>query len=615
MTLALALALAAVPSDTTWATCLDPIVLDRDDLEAGGVVTVHDVLRLVPGLDAVSVDGYDAEPLVAWGSPRPAHLVVDGVPVATTAAVEPLGIEPLPVAVGEIERVVVCDGPGYVSGAWGGPWVAIETAPPGRAYAAGVYGNETGDPGPDLYTDPALPNVDRWGPDAEAVLGVRAGRGRIWGSLRAHRLLPTDTSIAPRIYPVAVPGQNPTRLGTSAGLSATRPGVRVRFGAHGASDLPFVPALGREMPANRRVLQGSARAERAGVRGHVHVARLDLGRPDGSRLPVGPGDAGPAWTEHRVDAAASVYRGGRQWALSAGVQGGVTHAEGPGLDAVIGAGRLWGHARRSEGRAEERLALQLSASDGRALLGGFASVRRPLGVGADATLTLALDRQPPSPRNPGVWLRRGYTGLRLESVTVIAGPEAPSAVAAARLGVRVRLPAGAVFHLRAEGQAGETTVERVDLRQGREAVEGAVRYGSASGTAGALAVRGSWAGGQWATSVSGRLRRAFSGDVGHRDAWARVPRAEAVVRLAVRPDARLVLWGAVRVRSGARWSGYPNPEVPAAVLADVGVVKRAWAEHVEVAVVGRNVLDAPERTHPLGAVLAPRLFVRLAVRL
>ena len=95
-----------------------------------------------------------------------------------------------------------------------------------------------------------------------------------------------------------------------------------------------------------------------------------------------------------------------------------------------------------------------------------------------------------------------------------------------------------------------------------------------------------------------------------------MPHAQIAARVvAVRPDAVLTLWTVVRVRSRARWAGVSDPEIPVAGLLDLGLSKRAWGERIEVSLTGRNVLDAPERTHPLGAVLAPRLFVRAVLRL
>ena len=55
--------------------------------------------------------------------------------------------------------------------------------------------------------------------------------------------------------------------------------------------------------------------------------------------------------------------------------------------------------------------------------------------------------------------------------------------------------------------------------------------------------------------------------------------------------------------------------LPGRVLLDLGASKRAWGDRLRVSLGGRNLLGADDRTHPLGATLAPRLFVRAEARL
>ena len=609
MTVALALvwaALGSAPPDSV-ARCPGGLVLDAADL--AGVVAVHDLARRVPFLDAVSVDGYDAEPLAAWGTPRPLRLLVDGVPAASTVAVEPLGFEPLPVAVGEIRRVVACPGPGLAGGVWGGPWIDIETAPPGRAFAAGLYANETGDPGPDLYRDPARPNVDRWGPDAEAGLGAPVGGAEVWAVARLHRILPTDTSIAPRIREVSVPGPNPVRLGTAAALAARRGGAGVRIGVHRAADLPFLPTVGREVPADRRAAQVGLRVRHRGVRAHVHLASLRLRRPDGSRLVLD--SRGPDWSEQRADAAVSVLLPRVTLpTVTLGVQGEATRASAPGIASTAATGRAWAHVRHEAERGSVSLAVQTTASEAGVFVGGTATGRRQLGR-AQAQATVALDRPPAG--GAEAWLRRGYTGLGGAVSTAVHASRAPT-VALARLGVSGRW-LGLDAWASVDAQWGRGTAPVYDLALDGAAVAGAVAYREARGTSGSVRARVQWRGGAWGLTAWGHVRGTLGGTGAHRDAWARVPRSAADLRVTLRPDARLSLWASARARSGARWGGFPDPDVPAVLLADLGLVKRAWGDRLTVTLVGRNVLDAPERTHPLGAVLAPRLFVRAGLRL
>lgn len=607
MTIALALIWVASSGGTvadSVETCPEAVVLAAADL--AGVVAVHDLARLVPFLDAVSVDGYDAEPRAGL-APRPLRVLVDGVPVTSTASIEPLGLEPLPVAVGEIRRVVACPGFGLAGGRWGGPWLDIETAPPGRVYAAGLYANETGNPGPDLYRDPSLRNVDRWGPDAEAALGAAVGRADLWASARLHRLLPTDGAIAPRILEVSVPGPNPVRLGTVGALAVRYGAIDARMGVHGAADLPFVPAVGREVPSDRRTIQAGVSTRWRRIRTHLHVADVRLVRPDGSRLDLGPDGQGPGWSEQRADAGASLALD----RLAIGVQADATRADATGLaDRAVAAGRAWARLGRAFDGGAVSLALQATASEAGPFLGGTVTARRRLG-GAEGNASLALDRPPAE--GLSVWLRRGYTGLAGAVRQDAAARDRPT-VASARLGLSTQ-SRQIQASISAEGEWSHGLTEVARLALDGAAVAGRVGYETARGTAARLGARARWTGGAWQVTASGRVEGALGGTETYRAARARVPSAHANLRVTVRPDARLTLWASARARSSARWDGYPDPGIPAMLWVDLGLTKRAWGERLAFTVIGRNVLDAPERTHPLGAILAARLFVRAAVRL
>ena len=597
--------------------CPGGTVLDGDALH--DVVSVHDILRRAAPIDIVSLDGFDAEPHLAWGAPQPVRLVLDGAPVASTTAIEPLGLSPLPVAVGEIARVVVCPGPGLAAGRWGGPWIEIETARPGRVYAAGAYGNETGDPGPELYTDDGLTNVDRWGPYGDAAVGAPLAGAEVWAAVRGHELFPTDSSLAPRIYQTSPLDVLPLRSAVSAGLALSAPGLGARLGASGARDYPFLPSIVREVPVDRRTVQASLRGQRSAgalaVRAHAHAARLTLTPTDGSRLRVGAGGTGPDWTETCLDGAASAHVERGAFTFAAGVQAERVSVDAEGLSGSgLTTGRAWLSADRAHGVGRETLALQLVAADGGVVLGGVFQGRRALGR-ADAALTLALDRRPPPPDRIGVWLRRGYSGLDGTFVTPASASDQGETVAVARLDLGLALAPGLRLDVAADGQRARLDVEQIDIVSGGGGAVGTTTVVSAEGTAARLRADARWAAGRWRLSAGGRVQGAVGGDAAFRAAWRRQPRAVAHVRAAVRPDDRLHLWAALRVQSGTSWAGYPAPEVPGAALLDLGIAKNAWGNRLLLSVLGRNVLDAPERTHPLGAVHAPRLFVRAALTL
>ncbi|HEX8386189.1 MAG TPA: hypothetical protein VF576_08400, partial [Rubricoccaceae bacterium] len=413
----------AAPPDTLAVPCPGGQTLERADLDAAGLDHVSDLLRLVDVVALFSVDGFDASPLAGPGvRPGPAlRLLVDGAPAAANTTVEPVGIDGLPLAVSEIERVAVCPGPGVAGGRWGGAWLDVQTAAPARrALGAVFYGNETGDPGPARYLDPSLPNVDHWGPDFEAAAVLRArrpGAGEAWLSVRDRNLFPTDTAMVARVSEALRPDRFPARAFRTAALAARLPQGRLRLSGAWADDLPHVPELGREVPVDRHTLQATAEGEvvrsgRAVVRGHAHAARLGIGRPAWGALPVDP-----AWTETRLDVGAEAALPRTGGALRFGAQAEAMSASGPGLrDGSVGVGRVWAGSEGRAGRRARSLTLAATAAGSGAALNLGLSETRPVGP-VDATLTLAAGRTlPEEAPDLAFWTARGYRGLALAAV-------------------------------------------------------------------------------------------------------------------------------------------------------------------------------------------------------
>ena len=136
--------------------------------------------------------------------------------------------------------------------------------------------------------------------------------------------------------------------------------------------------------------------------------------------------------------------------------------------------------------------------------------------------------------------------------------------------------------------------------------------GTTGGTALAARLGAEWRGAGLRVRADARVQGAASGSEAFQAAWDRLPRVRAALDATAPLDGRASLWARLDGRSATAW---PAGDVPAMVLLDLGLSKRAWGEHVRLSLVGRNVLAAEERTHPLGAVLAPRLLVRAEARL
>ncbi len=610
------LALAA-PADTVEAPCPGGAVVTRADLGAAGATTLHDALRLTPVLDAVTVDGFDGQPLAAWGLPfdEPVRLLVDGAPVASGTSLEPAGLEFLPVALGEVDRVVVCPGPGVAGGAFGGAWIDVRTEPPARvAYGALSYGNETGDPGPDRYLHLDRPNVDHWGPDFEAALAARRGARAAWATLRDRGFFPTDSAMAARVSEAV--DVFPARSGTALALAAQAPGAHVRLGGFRGADLPHVPEVGREVPVSRRTVQATASVTRSvadglAVRGHLHAARLSLDRPPWGALALDP-----VWTETRLDAAASALatRPGGSVALGAAVER--TDADGPGFDRVTPTvGRLWGRLERRRPGATQSLTVQGSASERETALGGALVAWRALHPRLALRLTLATDPTlPEAAPDLAFWMAHGYTGLDRPGLEVRLGEPRASTRLLARLGAVGRVGrVGLAATVEGQRSAGDVLLMRLDRTE--TAPTGVVPQVRAEGELVRTSLVASWARRGLVLRASGRAQQVVTGNGAFRETWRRLPAASADLQATLRPDARLALWVRLGARAATTWTGFPDPDLPAGLVLDLGLSKRAWRDHLRVSLTGRNVLGAREQTHPLGATLAPRLLARLEARL
>ena len=241
---------------------------------------------------------------------------------------------------------------------------------------------------------------------------------------------------------------------------------------------------------------------------------------------------------------------------------------------------------------------------------------------------------------PGLpfWVARGYAGLA-SAATPLALDGAP--VPSDHVGGRADLSLWR--HLRGEmlsgidGALGLTASASVDARRGETvllpsfalapeavAVSGPVRAVAASGAVADLEVSAEWNRSELVSDAPPRVftratawARAslpLAGDDAFRAARGREPTLRAGLSAEHSPDGLLRVDARLEWRAATRWTGWPEPDVPAALLLDLGVTRTFARERFEIALTGRNVLGAPEQTHPLGATLDGRLFVRLEAR-
>ncbi|NNF56800.1 MAG: Plug domain-containing protein [Rhodothermaceae bacterium] len=655
MTAALAflLAIPVVVTDTTHVVALDcpgGQHLTQADIEASGSAHLADVLREFEGFRTATVSGYAWATAHAGGIPFSRNgydLLLDGEPVSTDVFGEQ-DLDLLPVPLMDIASVTLCPGPGLAAGgfhSYGTLRIETRRAVEG-VQASGAYqvGNETGDPGPYVFTELVSPNVPRIGPDSEGSVTLRQSGTRVRGEGRGLRLYPLDAVAVRRVQEVTArfPPDRVPYVGALRGRVLVGSGevVAQAVGRY-IKDLWFVEAAGRELPVRQVNLQGAAHGTHPMGRGALGQLRLDYRAgmayqaldAEESLL----ADFDPTWRQTRVTASVQIQadRGPRRFALGGTIARVDVSGTGLGEKARFTLATLF--AQRSH-----RPTTGLQQRTAAALVTAGAAVRLKLAntlVWRHAAQTWSLvigleGRLPEEQPGTAYWYTQGYRGFVVPAIAYVqAQPPSARTEGSARFGWEAILAPG--LHLQAS-VAGHRlrglTLERPAFRlePGQAAPQGTVTVieGAHGETlAGAISLRG--ARGPWRGRVAYSLLADVGGSTAFRDAWERVPRHRARADATVRLDSSFSLHAAVTVQSGAEWPGYaevsgvPVPpfgetydaQVPGHVLVDAAISKHLWDRRLRLSLLLRNLLNTEERYHPLGATLDFRLFARIEARL
>ncbi|GIV62273.1 MAG: hypothetical protein KatS3mg044_1139 [Rhodothermaceae bacterium] len=90
------------------------------------------------------------------------------------------------------------------------------------------------------------------------------------------------------------------------------------------------------------------------------------------------------------------------------------------------------------------------------------------------------------------------------------------------------------------------------------------------------------------------------------------------IRTRFSPHPRLCFFGTIRFTSGTRGPAFasvgPSARRPAYLLADLGLQKRLWQEHLRLHLALRNLTNTSYRPHPAGAVTHLSLFAQIEAR-
>lgn len=254
-------------------------VLTRDEIMAGGLARLSDILHWADRWHSATIDGYtwhaQTSGLSPLSNPR-WDVIIDGIP-ADIGLFGTQSLDALPINIGDIECVEFVARPHAAAGELrqnGAIHLRTRRPDAGATIGGSVSAlNEVNDPGPFSYTPLASRNVDRIGPIGTGAIEVRS-RGQFARlsakvdefhftdeqvDLRAKVLYNADSK--PRIYTRAI--------AFSAGSDSRWGSHRLLAGRSETNDLLFFETFGAEIPSKRRL-------EFAGASGSFRIGGGEL---------------------------------------------------------------------------------------------------------------------------------------------------------------------------------------------------------------------------------------------------------------------------------------------------------------------------------------------------
>lgn len=618
-------------------------VLTGAEIRRAGITQLAEIPLLADDWDVNTVDGFTwrASPRGLTSFRRQNWTVtLDGqrIPLG------PFGVHALnrlPVALTEIDSVVLISRPALHAGEFsdaGALHFYTSDAPPDLSlHAHFATGNETGDPGPFRFTRFTTPNVDK--DPADFAGNVSFGRPAIAATAGGarRRYFPTDPAIRRRIralvgrFPILEAFLGWARL-QARGLGGTH---TARFGYSEFDDFLFLEPVGREIPAERRLLQIGADGTVASGSGPVLDYRASYSEDRMTRRRHSR-EIDPDWHERRGSGDLRLSQRVGQISLHTGA--GLTRVEldigDPLTDDGFTLGRIHGAAQLGDAALGARLAGLAAVSGGRVgWKAEAAGVWRPH---PRHSLELALawaERTPEEDDRIWYWVRRGSRLPERLGVEVrIDDPERESRILATDLAwssltgpLRVRLSAYhrsfadlEFFDVRfTDGPGDSDPVEPVEpgrLVGDQDGSVGGAGLALSSRPVERLRLRGSY-----------RYQEVLTGDPAFRENWETVPRHRVNVEISYRPVPSFGIQARLHGRDATTWAAYRELEaaadddrsarVPGSWSLDLAADKWFWSRRLRANLMLRNVLDDGVRYHPIGATQSLAIFVQAELRL
>lgn len=615
--------------------------VSAEEIAAAGLTRMGDLIAYLDGVRWTTVHGYAARPAfgaLALPTQGSWQVFVDGQPYEVALwGVPQLAL--LPISLQNVARVTVYDLPRLHQGHWAGGGVlhfVSKSQPEGAALASHlVVKNETGDPGPLIYTPngTGLRNVDKVGPDGSALAGYRAGAWSVAGGGHSQQHIPTDDRTWRRNWTSFRGGETAEILlynlyaQARYGARATQHTLRAQYAWQ--RDMLFSRATARETPLQLRYLRLGAHGHHRRWRYYLTLTSKDV-VPYNERDQFVPVD----WRERAGEAVLQ-----RQWEsrLFHGTVGGgaarqVLEDGLSGKPLRAGAGRLFASAAASIPDWQGQGSAEVAFGASQVVLRGQVQVLRQRGRHR-AGVHLSHWQGLPHEYDPlAMWQSDGATlarqtgsGVRTEAVLNLGSlRSAARSSAEARWRYQrgtgwVRLHGGLHWFHRWLFIA-----SNLEYLPGQEAFSVAAQTGPY-----AAGLVGHW-GGTAAVRLGGvRLRlhydyqRAAGGEAAFRTAWQAVARHRAQLVGWTQPVSGLWLHSRLGYQSGTTWAAYERlagatnrryvGRVPGFWRWDIHVRKQVGKGLGFIGLGLENLLNDRIQLHPAGAQFDLAFKVQLSL--
>lgn len=613
-------------------------VLTAAMLRSAGVTRLAEVLHWADDWQSTGVDGFtwDAAPAGMAGFQGARwRVLVDGVRIDVDLLDIPQ-LNLLPLSIAAIDSVEIFSIPQIQGGEFNDRGlIHLHTRRPASGLLLrlhGWIGNETGDPGPYIFTNRASPNVDRNGPDGGLSLSYRTSRWFLQAGLLEQSQYLTDAAIRARN-----PGRDNEYLRLQLGAPSLRLGWEGAgsrhdlFAGYSTSTNPYPDRLAGAAPLFFKPYGGEVATRRllshAGLKGVFDVSprlevayQLSNGFQELKSNPAGAAASRINWRMNRLHAGMeSRYRGkSARVNLGAGVrrfgaEGAIPFSEDnitlttiyaqlehPPTHALRHQLDLLATSYRSERGIKLASRLMWEYRSGRRLFAGLAYT----------------ERMPAEDTGLWFWNARGAGFLQDLGVAYqISGEPATSRMWSADLGWQRRFSAGTLQLAGGYRGFAGLSLARQYFREQRLSGTFSGPLTLHHNLEGSAAILKAILELQIAPRLRLRWRYAWQNSLSGSNVFRQEAETLAKHRLNWQLDwqaaTNFSLWGAVDYRSGSYWEdyrdiaqltgGWLSPAVRGVWVTDLALQKHLWQRRIRGNLVFRNIFEGDQHFHPLGA--------------